>query len=151
MLHTVYQWPLFITMFLMFVCLQGTLLDAKHPDNKLVSGVAERLIAVLAQGHGGGEGGGAAGEETGRGGLAASHIVHLTDTLAAHMAEGRARGGEAGRPQGVMGGGAHTVLAQGHGGGGGWWGWWRGGEGGAGEEGAPLQLRSWCSRAPGVL
>lgn len=34
---------------------QGTLLDASHPDTKLVSGVAERLIAVLAQGHGGGE------------------------------------------------------------------------------------------------
>lgn len=36
-------------------CTQGTLLDASHSDTKMVSGVAERLIAVLSQGHGGGE------------------------------------------------------------------------------------------------
>lgn len=119
----------------MFVCLQGTLLDAKHPDTKLVSGVAERLIAVLAQGHGGGEGGGSGGGgDREGGGLAASHIVHLIDTLAAHMAEGRARGAEAGRPQGVMGGGGSYSAGRRAWrrwrGGGGRWGWWRGGRGG---------------------
>lgn len=34
--------------------LQDTLLDASHPDTTLVLGVAKRLIAVLAEGHGGG-------------------------------------------------------------------------------------------------
>uniref|UniRef100_A0A383VI33 Peptidase M48 domain-containing protein n=1 Tax=Tetradesmus obliquus TaxID=3088 RepID=A0A383VI33_TETOB len=33
---------------------KGTLLDASHPDTTLVVGVAQRLIAVLGQGHGGG-------------------------------------------------------------------------------------------------
>jgi hypothetical protein len=36
------------------LCMQGTLLDASHPDTTMVLGVARRLIAVLGQGHGGG-------------------------------------------------------------------------------------------------